>query len=283
MGQAGAALGPRITLVRAPNAGPMTLDGTNTWILRDADVAVVVDPGPDIPSHLAGLLELTGHRRTHVLVTHSHADHVDLVPRLRAETGASVLRLADGQTFTAGRLSVTAVTSPGHTADSVCFWVAEPGEPPSLLSGDTVLGRGTALVAGPDGCLADYLSTLDRLREQVAARPRARILPGHGPVRSDAASTLDRYIAHRRERLEQVRQARAAGARTTREIVTAVYTGLDPQLRDAAERGVAAQVAYLDGERVNAPGAPDAPDRGPAPPAPPTGSNCGRRSPPGPC
>ena len=239
------------TLVLAPNPGPMTLDGTNSWVLRAAGHAgcVVVDPGPLDEPHLerltsAGPVEL-------VLITHGHFDHTEAVDRFAELTGAPV-RAKDpqwcrgGEPLTAGEvveaagLRLRVIPAPGHTSDSVAFVVA--GDEPGVLTGDTVLGRGTTVVTWPDGDLGDYLASLARLGEHGAVP----VLPGHGPMLADCAAACDHYLTHRAERLDQVRQALAKGAATARGVVELVYADVDRGLWPAAEMSVRAQLAYLE-------------------------------------
>ena len=137
------------------------------------------------------------------------------------------------------------VATPGHTDDSLSLLLAADG---ALLTGDTVLGRGTTVIAD-DGSLADYLRTLDELRALADTAGLRTLLPGHGPPLADPAGVLDYYIAHRRERLEQVRAALAAGARTPAEIVATVYADTDPAVWPAAEPSVRAQLTYLTAPR----------------------------------
>ncbi|MFB9238535.1 MBL fold metallo-hydrolase [Plantactinospora siamensis] len=244
------------TLLRAPNPGPMTLDGTNTWVLRAApgEPAVVVDPGPLDDGHLAAIAAAGPVRL--VLITHGHPDHTEGAPRLRELLGG-VPVLAGDPAHTAGGaplsapgarvdvpgLKIELLSTPGHTADSVCFLVTGAGQR-ALLSGDTILGRGTTVVAHPDGDLGDYLGSL----ELLAAYPGIPVLPGHGPALADCAAAARFYLAHRRARLDQVRQAVAAGARTPDEVVAAVYADVDRSLWWAAGWSVRAQLDYLDRE-----------------------------------
>ncbi|MDQ6649936.1 MAG: MBL fold metallo-hydrolase [Actinomycetota bacterium] len=248
------ALCPHVTRVLAPNAGPMTLDGTNAWVLRDGPdrPALVVDPGPLDKGHLATLAAL-GPVAT-ILLTHGHADHSEGAARLAELTGAPVRALdpayrlggeglADGDVVTAGELALHVLATPGHTADSLCFTMEEGCQTggSAVLTGDTVLGRGTTVVAHPDGRLADYLRSLRRLRELGSAS----LLPGHGPVLPEAGAAAEAYLAHREQRLAQVRDALAAGASTASEVVASVYADIDKALWPAAELSVRAQIEYL--------------------------------------
>jgi glyoxylase-like metal-dependent hydrolase (beta-lactamase superfamily II) len=245
---------PNVQLVRADNPGIMTLDGTNTWILRapGSDTAVVVDPGPPGAEHLDEVLALAGDVEL-VLFTHHHFDHTESIDVMVERTGCATRamdaafcrgadELADGELIAAGGVTLEVVATPGHTADSMSLLLVEEG---ALLTGDTVLGRGTTVVAWPDGVLGPYLDSLARIRELIAEGLAVRILPGHGPIIDDPAPVLDYYLEHRAERLEQVRGAVAAGATTPREVVEQVYADVDQSLWPAAELSVRAQLDYL--------------------------------------
>jgi glyoxylase-like metal-dependent hydrolase (beta-lactamase superfamily II) len=252
----------RATLVLAPNPGPMTLDGTNTWILGEpgASRAVVVDPGPLDDAHLSAVLAATeahGCRVGLVLLTHGHADHAEGAARfagLAGDVGVRALDpahrlgaegLADGDVVALDGLELRVVFTPGHTSDSLSFVL--PADR-AVLTGDTVLGRGTTVVAWPDGVLADYMGSLSRLRDLAASGEVSTVLPGHGPVlRETALEAIDHYLAHRRERLAQVEAALAAGDRTPADIVQRVYADVDRSLWPAAELSVRAQLDYLSG------------------------------------
>jgi glyoxylase-like metal-dependent hydrolase (beta-lactamase superfamily II) len=256
----------RARCVLAPNPSLMTLDGTNTWLVAEPGSAavIVVDPGPDDTGHLdriAAAAEQAGQRIEQIVLTHGHADHSAGARRLAELTGAPVLAvdptyrrpgrppglppgaegLRPGGTVRAGGCELAVIETPGHTRDSVCLLLEADG---ALLTGDTVLGRGTTVIAG-DGSLSDYLRSLDRLRALAdEARLRA-LLPGHGPMLADPAGTLDSYIAHRAERLAAVSAALDAGATTVPDLVARVYTDVDPALWPFAEWSVRATLSYL--------------------------------------
>jgi glyoxylase-like metal-dependent hydrolase (beta-lactamase superfamily II) len=229
-----------VTLVRAPNPGPMTLDGTNTWVLRvpDAEHCVVVDPGPLVESHLAALMAHAPVAA--ILVTHGHPDHIEAVASLSERLGGVPVSTG-GLDLSPYGLSVQAMATPGHTSDSVCF-LAEAAGSRAVLTGDTILGRGTTVVAYPDGDLGAYLDSLRRLA-QVGPLP---VLPGHGPALADCSAAAQFYLEHRLARLEQVRDAVARGAADAPEVVAMVYADVDRSLWWAAELSVRAQLAYLN-------------------------------------
>lgn len=250
----------RARCVLAPNPSPTTLDGTNTWVVAEpgGPAAVVVDPGPDDEEHLRRVLDVAragGDRQVaQIVLTHGHPDHSAGAARFAAMSGAPVgaldpaLRLGSegfsaGDVITAAGCELRVVGTPGHSADSLSLLLTADG---ALLTGDTVLGRGTTVIA-PDGSLRDYLRTLDELRNLVDGAGLGVLLPGHGPLLADPAGVLDYYIAHRQERLDQIRAAIAAGARTPAEIVDMVYGDTDPAVRGAAQWSVRAQLDYLDG------------------------------------
>jgi glyoxylase-like metal-dependent hydrolase (beta-lactamase superfamily II) len=260
----GGSFGASGTCVLAPNADVMTLDGTNTWVLSSGERSLVVDPGPEIESHLDAV-SAAGRDVVGVLLTHHHADHSEAARTFAERHGCGVRALdpayrlgteglGEGDVVTVGDLEVHVVATPGHTADSLSFVV--PSES-AVLTGDTVLGRGTTVVAHPDGELGAYLDSLDRLHALCSAQGITSVWPGHGPVIDDALGALDFYLAHRRERLGQVRDAlrdlhaieREGGSfphdTLPRAIVEIVYADVDPVLWGAAELSVRAQLAYL--------------------------------------
>jgi len=252
----GGSFGERATCVLAGNPSPMTLDGTNTWVLREPGAArsIVVDPGPMLEEHLDRLAETAGQVAV-VLLTHGHIDHSEAARTFAERMGCGVRALdpaqrygdeglADGDVVEVDGLELRVIGTPGHTSDSLSFLV--PAEQ-ALLTGDTVLGRGTTMVAHPDGRLGAYLDSLDRLHRLAETHQLSAVWPGHGPVISDALPALDYYVAHRRERLDQVRQALIdlGDDATPRAVVEHVYTDVDPVLWGAAELSVRAQLEFL--------------------------------------
>jgi glyoxylase-like metal-dependent hydrolase (beta-lactamase superfamily II) len=248
----------RASCVLAPNPSPMTLDGTNTWVVAEPGSAhaVVIDPGPSDDAHLRHVIdtvERTGRRVALTLLTHGHPDHAEGAARFAELTGTSVraldpaLRLGEeglaaGDVIRTGGLELRVVPTPGHTADSLSFHLPADA---AVLTGDTVLGRGTTVVAHPDGRLGDYLDSLRRLRSLTADDGVSTVLPGHGPVLDDAQGAIDFYLAHRATRLAQVESAVESGLRSAPEVVAHVYADVDRSLWPAAELSVRAQLDYL--------------------------------------
>ncbi|MEU2428994.1 MULTISPECIES: MBL fold metallo-hydrolase [unclassified Streptomyces] len=248
----------RTVNVLAPNPSAMTLDGTNTWIVAepDSELAVVIDPGPLDDTHLRNVMataEQAGKRVALTLLTHGHPDHAEGAGRFAELTGTKVraldpaLRLGDeglaaGDVIRTGGLELRVVATPGHTADSLCFHL--PADR-AVLTGDTILGRGTTVVAHPDGRLGDYLDSLRRLRSLAVDDGVHTVLPGHGPVLEDAQGAVEFYLAHRANRLAQVETAVENGHRTAADVVAHVYADVDRSLWPAAELSVRAQLEYL--------------------------------------
>ena len=243
-----------VSVLLADNPGPMTLDGTNSYLLSEPDSVslVVVDPGPLDEEHLQGLagegpVEL-------VLITHRHPDHTAGARRFAEITGAPVRAadpehcyggppLVDGELIEAAGLQIRVLATPGHTSDSVSFHLPEPDGPGAVLTGDTILGRGTTVIAPPDGDLASYLESLDRL----AGLGGAMVLPAHGPELPDLPAVCRAYYDHRQQRLDSVRAALLVLGEDAEvgAVTDLVYTDIEPAVRGAAEQSVGAQLAYL--------------------------------------
>ena len=237
------------SVLLAPNPSPMTLEGTNTWLLRGPDAAendgyIVIDAGPPEEPHLTTVAALG--KIDLILLTHGHIDHSGGSARLAKLTGAPVYAfdtsfgepLRGGDTIRQSGVTLEIISTPGHSKDSLSFHLPSDN---AVLTGDTILGRGTTVVAWPDGELGPYLESLKALREYGDAA----VLPGHGPELPMAGRVAEYYLTHRQERLAQVAKAVAAGARTPREVVEIVYTDVDQILWPAAELSVHAQLDYL--------------------------------------
>jgi glyoxylase-like metal-dependent hydrolase (beta-lactamase superfamily II)/8-oxo-dGTP pyrophosphatase MutT (NUDIX family) len=250
--------GSGVTSILAPNPGPMTLDGTNTWIVGDPrrGAPIVVDPGPLDDDHLAAIMEASGGQISAILLTHRHVDHSEAAAELARRARCTVRAadpelqvgpdgLADGDVMEGAGVRLLARATPGHTSDSISLLCTGADGVNRILTGDMVLGRGTTVITYPDGDLAAYFDSLELLSELVRSYGVAELLPGHGPRVSDPLGWLSFYRRHREERLDQVRAALAAGARTPAEVVARVYADVDRTLWPAAEQSVRAQLDYL--------------------------------------
>jgi len=249
---------PLASVLLQHNPGPMTLEGTNTWVVSvpGSGERIVVDPGEDDGTHLETLAD--GAPVAAVVLTHRHPDHAGGIGRFVELTGAPVYAadpslaagtepLADGTVIAAAGVELAVMATPGHTSDSVSLLLTGPGaDGAALLAGDTVLGRGTTVIAHPDGALGPYLDALRRIADLPAGTP---LLPGHGPEQGDAAQIATTYLTHREQRLDQVRAALAALGpdASPRAVVELVYADVDTSLWDAAELSVRAQLDHLRG------------------------------------
>jgi glyoxylase-like metal-dependent hydrolase (beta-lactamase superfamily II) len=243
------------TRVLAPNPSPMTLDGTNTYVLSVAGTgeALVIDPGPDDPDHLARVRDvLTGRDAAvrAVVVTHHHVDHAEaaagwarsfacpVVASDRAVAGPAGIVVTDGDAVGLAGLEVRVVATPGHTRDHVALRLGTG----AMLTGDHVLGRGTSVVAYPDGDLAAYLDSLRRLLD---LGPDV-LYPGHGPaLTEDPSAVLGYYGDHREFRQRQILAALADGPATPAELVARIYAEVDRSLWSAAEASTRAALEVL--------------------------------------
>ncbi|HEY0454566.1 MBL fold metallo-hydrolase [Actinophytocola sp.] len=241
---------PVASVLLEHNPGSMTLEGTNTWLLRSPSSrsVVVVDPGYEDEPHLTRVAEVAPVEL--ILITHQHPDHAQGAPWLADRVGAPVRAfdpslcrdagpLTDGERIEAAGVALQVLHTPGHTQDSVCLRVFHDGTA-AMLTGDSVLGRGTTVISD----LGSYLGTLRRLIEEPAGTPA---LTGHGPELPDVAAVAGEYLAHREQRLDQVRAALAQLGEdaTARQVVEVVYADVDRSLWAPAEWSVRAQLDYL--------------------------------------
>ncbi|HEY7593662.1 MAG TPA: MBL fold metallo-hydrolase [Actinophytocola sp.] len=244
------AVTPVASVVLENNPGSMTLEGTNTWLLRapGSESAVVIDPGYEDEPHLTKVLEQAPIEL--IVLSHRHADHAQGAPWLAARANAPIRALdanlcqdadplTDGETFDAAGLTFGVLHTPGHTEDSICLRLTH-NESRSVLTGDSVLGRGTTVISD----LGPYLTTLRRLIEEPEG---TTVLPGHGRELPDVATIAAEYLAHREDRLNQVRDAleQLGPDATPRQIVEIVYADVDKSLWSPAEWSVKAQLDYL--------------------------------------
>lgn len=238
------------SVLLANNPGKMTLDGTNTWLLGSPEgrSRIVVDPGPRRRAHIDRIVAEVDVAL--VLITHRHHDHTGGIARLATLTGAPVRALGEkycrgaeplrpGERIEAAGVALTVIPTPGHTGDSVSFVLDD-----AVVTGDTILGRGTTVLDGKDGSLRDYLASLDRLIEVGEGK---RLLPGHGPDGDSTAEAARMYREHRHQRLDQVRATlEELGADASAlSVVRSVYADVDKRLWPAARQSVKAQLDYL--------------------------------------
>jgi glyoxylase-like metal-dependent hydrolase (beta-lactamase superfamily II) len=231
-----------VSRVIAPNPGPYTGPGTNTWIVDAGPVLAVIDPGPDDDRHLEALNQRVADKTVGlVLVTHGHSDHLPLAERFAAPHHAAVLRypdLNDGDVVRAGNLNLTAIYTPGHTDDHLSFLIAEDG---AVFTGDLILGQGSSMVTYPEGDVAAYLRSLERL---AALQPRI-LFPGHWDPVTDAMGKIEEYRKHRLEREAQVVAEVRRGRGTAAELTRRVYGELNEKLTIAAEMTMRAHLRKL--------------------------------------
>jgi glyoxylase-like metal-dependent hydrolase (beta-lactamase superfamily II) len=254
-------ISPTIRRLRAPNPGPMTGTGTNTYILGRGRVAVL-DPGPAMPVHLAAIMAalVPGETISHILVTHTHLDHSALVPALAAATGAATvgfgpyegalsdsgegidhtfapdIRVADGDVLSGDDWQVQAVHTPGHAANHVCFASGDV-----LFSGDHVMGWSTSLISPPDGDMAAYMASLARLQSGVWSVA----YPGHGAAIADVPARLAFLLVHRQQREAAILAALGPRALRLSDLTATVYTDISTALLPAAQRNTLAHVIDL--------------------------------------
>ena len=274
-------LAPNLRRILAPNASPMTFRGTNTYLLGSRDIAVI-DPGPPDEAHMQAILDtLEGHQRiSHIIVTHSHIDHSPLAMVLAQFTDAKVhafgsskagradimanfddlgggegidetflpdVALADGDTVHGSNWSLTALHTPGHMGNHLCFaW----NESAALFSGDLVMGWATSMVSPPDGSLSDFMASLEKLKTRGSDHV---YYPGHGAPIEQPLERVQELLDHRRTRETQIIDALRGIEATPAELTKRIYTEINPKLLPAAERNVLAHLIDLASRNVVAP------------------------------
>ena len=254
------ALSPMVRRIVAENPGMMTGPGTNTYLVGIDEIAVI-DPGPGDASHLDAIAGCGGDRIRWILLTHTHEDHSPGAVGLKKRTGAEILAfgpgegkgkvrldgtLGDGAVIEATEFHLTALHTPGHASNHLCYLLNEER---TLFTGDHIMQGSTVVISPPDGDMAAYLASLERLK---TIRPRLKaIAPGHGHLIEDPLATIDDYIEHRRAREKQVLDVlRSRGTATIAEIVEDIYADVAPELHPVARRSVWAHLRKLadDGE-----------------------------------
>lgn len=249
-------------VVLAPNPSYAALEGTNSWVIRGPEdtASIVVDPGPEDEGHL-NVLQAKAEKVGLILLTHRHHDHADGAARFHQLTGAPVRAfdpqyciagdpLADGEVISLDGVTPTlkVVAAPGHTRDSVCFYVYPSGEDGAelegIITGDTIAGRHTTMISETDGDLGDYMETLAKLEEDGKS---VTLLPGHGPEGEDLSAFARKYIDRRNQRLDQIREALKEHGDDVdiNTLVDAIYDDVDPVLRGAAEQSTRVALRYL--------------------------------------
>lgn len=258
---------PLIRRVVANNPGPFTFKGTGTYIIGKGEVAVI-DPGPDLPDHLAAILAaVEGERVTHILITHHHADHSPLAGPLKAATGATIygcaladheeddtgevkmeaghdrgfrpdVSLCGGGTVSGPGWTMEAIPTPGHTSNHLCYALKEEN---ACFSGDHIMGWSTTVITPPDGDMTDYLASLEAIR----ARNFTTLWPTHGPPIREVTPFIDAYVEHRQERIDQILTALKAGPGRIADLVPRLYPDVDPRLWPAAARSMLAAIIHL--------------------------------------
>jgi glyoxylase-like metal-dependent hydrolase (beta-lactamase superfamily II) len=247
-----------VTLVRAANPSPLTLTGTNTYVVDCGDgAALVIDPGPPLEEHRQAILASAASRLltfAAIALTHSHPDHALGAPQLAAATGAPLYahprshaphdrELPLEGDLRVGKLAVRCIDAPGHSNDHVIFYSNDEG---ALFTGDTILGEGTTVIAPPGGALRPYQHTLHRLAEEFSGA--LRIYPGHGPIVEDPAAKIAEYIAHRQMREDQIIAALHEQPMTIPDLVRRIYGEQRQVLWPAMARQVLAHVDALESE-----------------------------------
>ncbi|WP_066796922.1 MBL fold metallo-hydrolase [Sphingomonas soli] len=258
------AIDPLVTRVLAPNPSPFSYTGTQTYLVGTTELAVI-DPGPDEPEHLDALIAaIAGRKVIAILCTHTHRDHSPAAAPLKALTGAPIIGcapltlrddgpradaafdtsyspdrvLTDGESLAGPGWTLTAVATPGHTSNHLCFALPESG---ALFTGDHVMGWSTTVVSPPDGDMADFMASLDKLMQ----RDDRIYFPAHGEPVEKPRRFVRGLIGHRKQREGQILRLLKAEPRAVPDLVERMYVGLDPRLMGAAGRSVLAHLIEL--------------------------------------
>ncbi|RYY29325.1 MAG: MBL fold metallo-hydrolase [Sphingomonadales bacterium] len=258
------AIDPLVTRVLAPNPSPFTYTGTQTYLVGTTEVAVI-DPGPDEAPHLEALIAaIAGRKVVAIMCTHTHRDHSPAAAPLKAHTGAPIIGcaplslsdagpradasfdgnyapdrvLSDGESVIGEGWTLTAVATPGHTSNHLCFALPESG---ALFTGDHVMGWSTTVVSPPDGDMAEFMASLDKLMH----REDSVYFPAHGEPITKPHRFVRGLIGHRKQREGQILRLLKAEPRAVPALVERMYVGLDPRLFGAAGRSVLAHLIDL--------------------------------------
>jgi glyoxylase-like metal-dependent hydrolase (beta-lactamase superfamily II) len=253
------AIVPGIRRIVAPNPGPLTGPGTNTYLVGEEEIAVI-DPGPADPGHVEAIVAAGGGRIAWVLVTHTHRDHSPAAALLRERTGALLVGrrgpedgrqdrrfrpdapAADGERVLLAGATLRCIATPGHASNHFCYLLEHDQV---LFTGDHVLGHVSPVILPPDGDMSDYLDSLGRLRDL----PLAAIAPGHGPLLRQPAEVIDALIAHRLRREHKTQDTlRRVRRATLEELLPVVYDDVDPSLHELAGHSLLAHLLKLERE-----------------------------------
>jgi glyoxylase-like metal-dependent hydrolase (beta-lactamase superfamily II) len=241
---------PSIRRIVAPNPSAFTYRGTNTYLIDNPHGVVVLDPGPEDAAHVAAIVDAAGGAVSRIVFTHTHPDHIGAVAALKAVTGAPVVGYPEPQAGPKPDIAIregdsiagmTALHTPGHASDHLCFARGDG----VFFSGDHVMSWSTSIVSPPDGDMADYFRSLERLLD----RDDRLFLPGHGPPLPDPQRLVGELLEHRRERETAIMRALSDGPLTTAELVDRVYGPVGPAVKPLAERNIIAHLEKLQGER----------------------------------
>lgn len=261
-----AQVSPLIRRIVANNPGPFTYFGTGVYVIGQGEVAVI-DPGPDIPSHIEALVQaLQGEKVTHIFVTHGHMDHSPAARPLAKATGATIyacgepvipsdsevrmeagddlsfkpdVEVKDGQVFAGKGWTIEAVSTPGHTSHHMAYALKEEN---ALFPGDHIMGWSTTVISPPDGDMGDYFDSLVKVRD----RDYATLWPTHGPpIAGNVREFVQAYIDHRMAREDQILEQLRQGRKTIRDMVTVMYADVDKKLHPAACHSVLAHMIRL--------------------------------------